>query len=219
MSAPAAPSRHVSHSDTQSVTIGHDGVMETVAWESGSWTTAPVSSSITDSALAVEAAEGSDAWLRTAYGFVHDNEHALLAPLAVGESMEVGFRGDFTGEFDQAGLFIRADAETWVKTGVEFADGHLGLGAVVTNGASDWSVGRADEWAGSELVLRVSRWKDALIIRARASDDADWRLVRLAPFPGDVEVAAGPFLAAPTRAGLVVTFTSWTRGPADTEIH
>ncbi|MFK4791325.1 DUF1349 domain-containing protein [Microbacterium sp. ZW T5_56] len=193
--------------------------METVAWESGSWTTAPVSSSIVEGALAVEAAEGSDAWLRTAYGFVHDTEHALLAPLTVGEAMEVRCRGDFTGEFDQAGLFVRADAETWVKAGVEFADGHLGLGAVVTNGASDWSVGLADEWAGRELVLRVSRWADALIIRARASEDTDWRLVRLAPFPGDVAVSAGPFVAAPTRTGLVVTFASWTRGPADLEIH
>ena len=193
--------------------------METVAWESGSWTTAPVSSSILDGALAAEAAEGSDAWLRTAYGFTHDNEHALLAPLEVGESMEVGFHGDFTGEFDQAGVFVRADAERWVKAGVESADGHLGLGAVVTNGASDWSVGHVDEWAGRGLILRVSRWADALIIRARSAEDEHWRLVRLAPFPGDVAVAAGPFLAAPTRSGLVVTFTSWTRGAADAEIH
>ncbi|WEK60238.1 MAG: DUF1349 domain-containing protein [Candidatus Microbacterium colombiense] len=189
-----------------------------IAWSQGTWTHPPLQSTEIDDALDVTAVEGSDAWRHTAYGFVHDTEHALLAPLAVGEAIEVSFRAPWDGQFDQAGVFVRSDDEHWVKTGVEFADGHLGLGAVVTDIRSDWSVGYVDDWLESEITVRVSRWKDALIIRAKA-DDGPWRLVRVAPFDGSAEAAAGPLLAAPTRAGLTVRFTRWERSAADTDLH
>jgi regulation of enolase protein 1 (concanavalin A-like superfamily) len=190
-----------------------------IAWNDGAWTHTPENvSHLDDGALLVTAKEGSDAWRHTAYGFVHDNAHALLSPLGVGEAMEVTFSAPWDGEFDQAGIYVQIDDERWVKTGVEFADGHLGLGAVVTDVRSDWSVGYVDEWRSREITVRVSRWADALIVRARADSD-EWRLVRVAPFDGDASVSAGPFLAAPSRAGLTVRFLSWTRGAADTEMH
>jgi len=188
-----------------------------IPWSHGSWTHAP-HSVVEGEHLKVTASEGSDAWRRTAYGFLHDSEHALLAPLQVGEAMDVTFRAPWNGEFDQAGIFVRADAERWVKAGIEFADGHLGLGAVVTDGHSDWSVGYVDEWMDAEITVRISRWADALIVRARA-EDGDWRLVRVAPFDADLTASAGPYLAAPTRSGLTVEFTRWTRSDADTALH
>lgn len=188
-----------------------------ISWNTGTWTHPPQSVIETEQ-LEVTAVEGSDAWRHTAYGFVHDTEHALLAPLAVGDAMEVSFRAPWDGQFDQAGIFVQIDAEHWVKAGVEYADDHLGLGAVVTAGGSDWSVGQVDEWLESEITVRVSRWADAVIVRARA-DDGPWRLVRVAPFDGAAAASAGPFLAAPTRAGLTVRFTRWTRSAADTDLH
>lgn len=189
-----------------------------VPWTDGIWTHAPEDSTSVPGGLTVTAREGSDAWRITAYGFVHASEHALLAPLAVGDAMEVSFRAPWEGQFDQAGIFIRIDAEHWVKAGVEYADGHLGLGAVVTAGTSDWSVGHVDEWLRSDITVRVSRWTDALIVRARA-DDGPWRLVRVAPFDGEAAASAGPLIAAPTRAGFTATFTRWARSAADTDLH
>lgn len=190
-----------------------------LGWAEGQWTHPPHhQTENADGDLEVTATEGSDAWRHTAYGFVHDTEHALLAPLAVGEAMQVTFRSPWDGQFDQAGIFVRADDENWVKSGIEFADGHLGLGAVVTSRRSDWSVGHVDDWLDRAITVRVSRWSDALIIRARA-DEGEWRLVRVAPFDGTVPVSAGPFLAAPTRAGLTVRFTRWERTAADTDLH
>lgn len=194
-----------------------------IDWTEGTWTTPPADSSVSESGdsdrhLDVTAREGSDAWRHTAYGFVHENAHALLAPLAVGEAMEVSFRAPWEGQFDQAGLYVQTDDEHWMKAGLEYADGHLGLGAVVTDIRSDWSVGYVEDWHGSEITVRVSRWADALIVRARAGDGA-WRLVRVAPFDGDAVASAGPFLAAPTSASLVVRFTRWERGAADEALH
>jgi len=196
-----------------------------ISWAQGDWTHPPHFAA-EDGDLLVTAQQGSDAWRHTAYGFVHDSEHALLAPLAIGEAMQVSFRAPWQGQFDQAGLFVRADPEHWMKAGVEYADGHLGLGAVVTDRRSDWSVGFVDDWLEAQITVRVSRWADALIVRARTdaeaqsgSDAGAWRLVRVAPFAPDGEVSAGPFVAAPTRAGLVVRFTRWTRGAADDALH
>lgn len=192
-----------------------------IPWSDGRWTNDPASVaevSVGDSAaLDVTAVEGSDAWRHTAYGFVHDTEHALVRPLGVGEAMDVSFHAPWTGQFDQAGVFIRIDHERWIKAGVEYADGHLGLGAVVTDIRSDWSVGHVDDWIGREITVRVSRWADSVIVRARADDD--WRLVRVAPFDGTATASAGPFLAGPTRAGLTVRFTRWTRSAADSDLH
>src|SRR5699024_12759169 len=88
----------------------------------GTWTMPPVSAVVVDDELHVTAAEGSDAWRHTAYGFVHDTEHALLEPLPATGAVEVDFLLDYDGEFDQAGLFLRVSDEEWVKTGIEQSD-------------------------------------------------------------------------------------------------
>ncbi|WP_348788288.1 DUF1349 domain-containing protein [Leifsonia sp. NPDC080035] len=189
-----------------------------IPWSDGRWTTAPAEARQDGDALLVTAVEGSDAWRTTAYGFVHDTEHALLAPLEPGTAMEVVFTGDFSAEFDQAGMFVRVDEENWTKAGVEFADGALQLGAVVTHRFSDWSVAPVPDWAGQSLTVRISRDGDAIVVRARAGEEP-FRLVRIAHLDPAAAAEAGPMVCAPSRAGLTVCFVSWTRGPADASIH
>lgn len=189
-----------------------------VAWSEGTWTTPPPAVTEQDGMLLVTAAEGSDAWRHTSYGFVHDTEHALVAPMPDGTAMEVEFPAAFEGQFDQAGLFVRVDATRWVKAGVEFSDGELQLGAVVTDGMSDWSLAPVAEWLGRRITVRVSRDGNALTLRAGLSGGT-LRLVRVIPFAADLDAAAGPFVCAPSRAGLTVPFVSWRRGAADTELH
>lgn len=189
-----------------------------IPWSAGAWTHAPVA--VDDSAgdLVVTAARESDAWRHTAYGFVHDSEHALLAPFAPGTAVEVEFTADFAEQFDQAGVFVRVDEERWVKAGLEFADDTLGAGAVVTDRRSDWSVGAVPEWAGERVLVRVSWSMDALIVRAGLVD-GPLRLLRVASFPETLAATAGPFLAAPTREGLAVRFHAWRVTAADASIH
>ena len=121
--------------------------------------------------LLVTAAEGSDFWRTTSYGFVHDTGHALLTDFPDRTAAEVTFVADFSAQFDQAGLLVRADAEQWVKAGVELSDGVLQLGAVVTRGVSDWSVAPVPEWLGQTVTVRASREGDALTVRARSGDE------------------------------------------------
>jgi regulation of enolase protein 1 (concanavalin A-like superfamily) len=192
--------------------------MTRLDWSAGRWTHEPARVELDGDALLVTAREGSDAWRTTAYGFVHDDEHALVAPFEPGTAVEVAFTGDFSGDFDQAGLFLRADDETWIKAGVEFSDGLLQLGAVVTRGVSDWSVAPVPHGAGRRITVRASRSSDAVAIRARIGDEP-FALIRLAPLDPDAAVEAGPFVCAPSRAGLTARFESWTVTDADASLH
>lgn len=198
---------------------GSDQSAQHIDWSAGRWTHPPAQVTATaEGALHVTAREGSDAWRHTSYGFVHDSEHALLAPFSFGTAMEVDFDTPLTQQFDQAGIFVRASAERWVKAGVEFADGVPAVGAVVTDRRSDWSATAVPEWAGRRVTVRVSWADDALTIRARA-EGTTWQLIRLLPFDRRDDVTAGPFLCAPTRAGLVVPFRDWRTTAADLSLH
>lgn len=192
--------------------------MTTVDWSAGRWTTEPVRTEQTEQGLLVEAREGSDAWRVTSYGFVHDDEHALVAPLATEQAVEVDFVAAFSQQFDQAGVFLRAGQEHWVKAGVEFADGTPQLGAVVTDPRSDWSVAPVPDWDGKLVTIRASRSGDAITVRARVEGE-DFRLVRVVPMDPAMELEAGPFTCAPTRSGLEVLFTGWRVTEPDASLH
>lgn len=192
--------------------------MTDIDWAAGSWTTEPARVHVADDGLRVTAVEGSDAWRTTSYGFIHDTEHALLAPFAQDTAMEVSFRLDFAAQFDQAGIFVKVDDATWIKAGIERSDGEESLGAVVTRGVSDWSLSPVTGWSGRIVTIRASRSGDALTIRARVDDEA-WRLVRVAPLDPDADVMAGPMCCAPFRGDLTVHFTAWRTGPADRSLH
>ena len=189
-----------------------------IPWNRGEWTNQPAAVVEQAGDLLVTAVESSDAWRVTSYGFIHDTEHALLAPFPQDSAMEVEFTAGFSEQFDQAGIFVRVSAERWIKAGVEFADGAAQVGAVVTDGFSDWSLAPVPEWNGGRVRMRVSRSGDALTIRA-ASGGNELQLVRVVPFAPDLVATAGPFTCAPTRAGLTIPFHSWRATPADTNLH
>lgn len=190
----------------------------TVSWSAGQWTNQPAALREDNGDLVVSATEGSDAWRTTSYGFIHDSEHSLLTPMPQGSALEVTFTAAFEGQFDQAGLMLRADRETWIKAGLELADGSLNLGGVVTLGRSDWSIAPVPHWAGRRVTVRASRTGDAVKIRAGIEGEP-MQLVRIAPFPAEREVAAGPYCCAPTRSGLEVRFHSWRITAADVGVH
>jgi regulation of enolase protein 1 (concanavalin A-like superfamily) len=167
--------------------------------------------------LKVEAAAESDWWRNTSYGFIHDDGHALLKDFPNYSSVEVSFILDYTQQFDQAGIFITSGTENWIKAGVEYCDGFPQVGAVVTQPNSDWSVAPVPEWMNKEVTVRVSRSGDALTIRAGIGSEL--RLVRVAPLDPSRTWSAGPMFCAPTRAGLLVTFTGWAEGEADPASH
>ena len=188
-------------------------------WSDGTWGKPPQSVEERETQLVVEAASGSDFWERTLYGFQHASGHALLADWQDTDAVEVSFslRG-FSELYDQAGLMLWRSSTCWIKAGVEINDGVPHVGAVVTDVFSDWSLAPVPEWTGGVVTIRASRVMDAVILRASANG-APWRTLRVARFPHAHGKSAGPFVCAPKRAGLKVTFTRWAHTAPDAELH
>ena len=194
--------------------------MKTIEWRDMEWLNEPPSAKVVDDDLVVSTAKESDFWHKTSYGFVHDNGHFLGVPLDGEAAIEVTFQTDFEGAFDQAGLMLWSGPELWIKTGVELSDGQLYAGAVVTVGMSDWSVSRLADGAGAQpLTFRASRSGDAVTIRYRIGDEPGWRFLRVAYFPPDAVVRAGPMACSPTREGLSVRFSPVRVGSPDAKLH
>ena len=191
------------------------------AWHDGAWTRDPAAVRTDGELLTVTAVEGSDYWRTTLYGFTHDDGHALLAEWPADAAVEVSFdASSLTELYDQAGIMLYVSRDRWIKAGVELNDGVPHLGAVVTNGVSDWSLAPVPDWAGEIVTIRASRAGDAgdaVVLRARAGASG-WRTLRVAPFAG-AGASAGPMVCAPTRAGLEVTFTSWRLTEPDADLH
>lgn len=184
----------------------------------GTWFNPPTAVEQRPGELAVTAVEGSDFWRETLYGFTRDSGHALLTPVLPEGALEVDLRLDFDKLYDQAGLLLRTDEAAWLKAGVEISDGVPHVGAVVTNGRSDWSLAPVPGWAGTVITIRASWSAGAVTLRARA-DGGPWRTLRVSPFTVAGGTAAGPYLCSPERAGLTVTFTGLRRGRPDTGLH
>lgn len=189
-----------------------------VRWGAGTWTHEPAEVRREGEDLLVTAVEGSDAWRTTSYGFIHASEHGLLAPFEYGTAVEVEYTAAFSEQFDQAGLFIHRSPSRWVKAATEYADGVLSAGAVVTNGCSDWSLTQVPQWLGQRVRIRASWTDDAVTIRGGVVGQP-LRLLRVFPLERADDVAAGPLVCAPTRAGLTVRFHSWRVTDADTSLH
>jgi regulation of enolase protein 1 (concanavalin A-like superfamily) len=192
--------------------------MRDIAWDSAVWLNEPPQVRTDGAGLVVTTADRGDFWRTTSYGFVHDTGHALLTPLPAGTAVEVSFTASFESLYDQAGVLVRVDPATWLKAGIELSDGVPQLGAVATNGVSDWSQSPVPEWAGRPVTVRVSRAGDALTVRARVADEP-WRTIRLAPLAPSADATAGPCCCSPSRAGLEVRFTRFATGPADAGLH
>ena len=116
--------------------------MGTIDWAELTWLNEPPHAKQEADELVVSTGHETDFWRTTSYGFVHDDGHFLGLPLEGEGALEVEFRCDLEATFDQAGLMLRADAEHWIKTGIELSDGIVFAGAVVTVGRSDWSACR-----------------------------------------------------------------------------
>lgn len=196
--------------------------MRSIPWSDGSWTVEPVATELENGSLTVEAVEGSDFWEKTIYGFQHRTGHALLAPWDTSTAIEVSFvLTGFTGLYDQAGIMLWSNETQWIKAGIEYPEdingGAPSLGAVVTDGFSDWSLIPVPEWIDREVTMRASRIGDGVIIRARVESEP-WLIIRVCRFD-HADALAGPMLCGPSRAGFRVTFTRWTASAPDADLH
>ena len=168
------------------------------------WLNEPASWQRTGDVLTVSVDPGTDFWRETGYGYIRDSGHVYGEVLAGDLDVSVRMRCVLEAQYDQAGVMIRADEQTWIKTGVEFFEGRPRLSTVLTLGRSSWMVTDLPEGT-DEIVLKVSRRGDAVEVRY-VIEDGPAELAALVFMPPDREVLAGVMAAAPEGPGFRVTF-------------
>ncbi|MGO4839299.1 DUF1349 domain-containing protein, partial [Rhizobiaceae sp. 2RAB30] len=147
------------------------------------WLNPPPSWQGDETALELTTGEATDFWRHTFYGFLRDNGHAFLRPVAGDFTASATVMGDYEHLYDQAGLMLRIDHRTWIKTGIEFTDGLMHFSVVVTREVSDWSVIPLPQATPRDPVhVRLTRHDDAVRIQYSVAG-SPWQMARLAPFP------------------------------------
>jgi regulation of enolase protein 1 (concanavalin A-like superfamily) len=188
-----------------------EGTERALGQEGWRWLNRPARWSGSSDALEVTTDRDTDFWVRTHYGFVRDTGHALLRPVPAAFRMRVTFDGGYRDQYDQAGLLLRLDANNWIKTGIEYVDGHQQLSAVVTREVSDWSVvplGAVAE-GPAPVTVDMRRAGDTVTVSYGIGADAPETLLRLAFFPEGTAAQAGPMCASPDGGGFTTRFTEF----------
>ena len=184
------------------------------------WLNEPASWQRTGDVLTVSVDPGTDFWRETGYGYIRDSGHVYGELLEGDLDVSVRIRSALGTQYDQAGVMLRADDRTWLKTGVEFFEGRPRLSTVLTLGRSSWTVTDLPDGA-DDILLRVARRGDAVEVRYLVGDGQP-ELAALVFMPPDRAVLAGVMCAAPEGPGfrvsfhgLYVTERDWSAAPAD----
>jgi len=168
------------------------------------WSNPPQKSNETADTLTETVPAGTDYWRVTHYGFIRDNGPFRYETRSGNFEAIVRIHGEYRELYHQAGLMIRLDQKNWIKTGIEFVNGHQNISAVVTRDFSDWSVlPRTD--SPSSIWMRLQRYNDTVQI-SYSLDGQKWSMLRLAYFPPSVPVQIGMVAAAPGKQPFQVSF-------------
>lgn len=147
----------------------------------------------------------TDFWRTTHYGFVHESAHILGVDRSGDFELTVTFAGEYTAEYDQAGIGLWIDERNWIKTGIELVGDQQLLSAVVTREVSDWSVVPLAE-SPEAVTLKAAREGDAVTIHYGLNGAPPTTMLRLAYFPPKMSVLAGVMCASPTGKGFATRF-------------
>ncbi|MEW6580523.1 MAG: DUF1349 domain-containing protein [Chloroflexota bacterium] len=168
------------------------------------WYNEPPAWSAQGNAVTINVAPKTDFWRKTHDGGVRDNGHFYYRPVSGDFSAQVKFSAAYHALYDHAGLMVRADAETWLKCGVEYVGGVQYASAVVTRDYSDWSVMPLNG-APEAVWVRVTR--HGVTLEVHGSLDGDqFTLLRQAYLTDAAQVQVGLMACAPTGEGFAAVF-------------
>jgi regulation of enolase protein 1 (concanavalin A-like superfamily) len=146
----------------------------------------------------------TDFWRKTHYGFIRDNGHFFYETVSGEFVVETEFKGNYHALYDQAGLMIRADETTWLKTGIEFVESVQYISAVVTRDYSDWSVVKLSAPIRS-LRLRATQKGGSIIVEYDIGTGV-WTMLRTTFLSSAPVLQVGRMAASPDGPGFDVQF-------------
>lgn len=146
----------------------------------------------------------TDFWQKTHYNFIRDNGNFYYHEVKGNFTIEVKVVGQYQALYDQAGLMIRENENTWLKCGIEFVEGVQNVSAVVTRDYSDWSIVPLSQ-PPVALWIRVQRRSETVEVQY-SLDGKYYQMLRLAYLTHAETLQAGLMCASPQGEGFSVVF-------------
>jgi len=146
----------------------------------------------------------TDFWRQTHYGFIRDDGNFYYREASGNFTAEVKITGHYRSLYDQAGLMLRENENTWLKCGIEFVEEVHNVSTVVTRNYSDWSVVPLSTPPVS-LWLRVQRRAETVEVQYSLNGQDYW-MMRLAYLTKAPSLQVGLMCAAPQGEGFSVEF-------------
>jgi regulation of enolase protein 1 (concanavalin A-like superfamily) len=149
----------------------------------------------------------TDYWRITMHGFIKDDAPFYYRKVEGDFVATVKLTAHYKDLYDQAGLMVRLDANTWLKCGVEYYDEKQQASTVITRDFSDWSIVPLDENPKS-VWIRAKR-TGACIETYCSLDGEDFVLIRQGHLTNQPQLMVGIYAAAPTGDGFQVSFENF----------
>jgi len=167
------------------------------------WLNPPASWSKSGERVLVRSAAKSDFWREPPDDF-RDSGHFFHLPVSGDFTFQARINGQYSGQYDHAGLMVRVDAENWMKCGTEFYDSQRHASVVFTRGFSDWSTmpdlsQTAPVWW---RVIRKKNWIESLC----SPDGKSFTSARQGYFVSAAQADVGIMCAAPKGTGFEASF-------------
>ena len=185
------------------------------------WTRAPKNYTVTDDRIEIMTEPHTDLWQRTYYHFRNDN-----APLLQAKTKEKYFSFTVKTEFDtkvrydQSGVVMYLDSDSWLKASVEYENEIISrLGSVVTNnGYSDWSSVDIDASVKS-IWFRLSRREDDFCIE-NSTDGVHFHQMRICHmFDLPEEISFGIYACSAENDSFKASFSGLSFGECAWRAH
>lgn len=146
----------------------------------------------------------TDFWRVTRHDYIVDNGHFYYQDVTGDFVAQVKFTGEYNALYDQAGLMVRLDKNTWLKCGIEFVEGTQNASVVITRDFSDWSVIPLTNHPRS-LWFRVVRFGASVEIYY-SLDGTTYTMMREAYLTPEPTLQVGVMAAAPRGDGFLTRF-------------
>ena len=171
------------------------------------WLNEPSNWNDSDRTVSAKSDARTDFWRKTHDGDVRHNGHFYFERITGDFSARVKIIGNYEALYDQAGLMVQLDSETWLKCGIEFVHGRQYASAVVTRDYSDWSVVPLEN--PPAVWLQCDR-ADSTYTISYSLDGVEFIMMRQAYLTSAPDLQLGMMLASPKGDGFSVRFDDYT---------
>lgn len=171
------------------------------------WYNEPLTWNEQANVLYVNAGAKTDFWQKTHYHFIRDNGNFYYQEVTGDFTIEVKVTGQYQTLYDQAGLMVRENENTWLKCGIEYVEGVHNISAVVTRNYSDWSVVPLSQ-PPVALWIKVQRRAEAVEVEYSLNGQY-YQMLRLAYLTHTETLQVGLMCASPQGEGFSVVFEGW----------